>query len=238
MKEPHLPHPLRCVLTGANRGLGLALTRALLQQGHAVVASCRHPSQAIELNQLASEYPTRLHVLLLDVADSRSQAEFVRELPLRLDGIDLLINNAGVMHSGERFGHVRAEVLEDSLRINAIGPFLLTQALAPLLAEAGKVANISSELGSITRVSRFGTPSYGISKAALNMATALLAHALNKRDITVVALHPGWVQTDMGGQGAAITPEQSAHGLLQVISRIGPDDSGQFLDWQGHVLEW
>jgi NAD(P)-dependent dehydrogenase (short-subunit alcohol dehydrogenase family) len=119
-----------------------------------------------------------------------------------------------------------------------MGPFLLTQALAPRLADGARVANITSELGSIGSVTRFGTPSYNISKAAQNMATVLLASALRPRGITVVALHPGWVQTDMGGTGATITPGASVDGLLRVIDGLKPADSGRFLDWRGQPLPW
>ncbi|MCY7353740.1 MAG: SDR family oxidoreductase [Lysobacter sp.] len=230
--------PIRSLVTGANRGLGMALTRALLARGDRVVAACRHPGKASELNGLAGEYPARLHLLPLDVADPKSHAQLARELPLVCDGIDLLINNAGVLHSGERFGSVSAAHLEDSFRINAMGPLLLTQALASQLAEGARIANISSELGSISGLTRFGTPSYNISKAAQNMATVLLKEALSARGIIVLALHPGWVQTDMGGSGATISPEQSAEGLLRVIGGAALADSGQYLDWQGNSLAW
>jgi NAD(P)-dependent dehydrogenase (short-subunit alcohol dehydrogenase family) len=85
---------------------------------------------------------------------------------------------------------------------------------------------------------RFGTPSYAISKAAQNMATVLLAHALQERGIVVLALHPGWVQTDMGGKEATVAPEDSAEGLLRVIEGAKPGDSGRFLDWKGRAIEW
>ena len=229
------------LVTGANRGLGLAMVRALLARGDRVVATCRQPGKATELNRLSGEYPGRLHVLPLDVAQPRAHAELARELPLVLgeDGkLDLLVNNAGVLHTGERFGQLTAANLEDSFRTNVMGPLLLTQTLAPLLGANAKVVAISSELGSISGVSRFGTPSYNISKAALNMASALLARALDDRGITVLALHPGWVQTDMGGQNATVSPEASAAGLLQVIDGATPEDSGRFLDWQGEALPW
>ena len=228
------------LVTGANRGLGLEFVRQLLARGDHVVATCRHPGRAHALNQLAGEHPGRLHVLPLDVADPRAIAELVRELPLLDPGLrlSLLLNSAGVLHSGERFGSVTAANLEDSFRTNAMGPFLLAQALAPALVDGARIANITSELGSIAGLARFGTPSYNISKAAQNMATALLAKALATRGIIVLALHPGWVQTDMGGSDATLTPTQSAQGLLQVIDGATLQSSGRFFDWRGETMEW
>ncbi len=100
------------------------------------------------------------------------------------------------------------------------------------------VANISSEIGSIALRREFRTPSYAIGKAAQNMATSLLSQALAPRGIKVVALHPGWVRTDMGGDNAALSVAESAHGLLHVIDHLAPEDSGRFLDWQGRPLPW
>ena len=231
----------RSLVTGANRGLGLEFVRQLLARGDRVVATCRHPGKATALNALAGEHPGRLHVLPLDVADPRAIAELQRELLLLADDgdrLDLLVNGAGVLHSGERFGSVSAVNLDDSFRTNAMGPFLLTQALATRLADGARVANITSQLGSIANTTRFGTPSYDISKAAQNMATALLAAALRERGIVVVALHPGWVQTDMGGAGATVTPADSVAGLLRVIDGLKQTDSGRFLDWRGQSLPW
>ena len=232
----------RSLVTGANRGLGLEFVRQLLARGDRVIATCRHPGRATALNALAGEHPGRLRVLPLDVADPRAIAEVARELLLLDDDagdhIDLLVNGAGVLHSGERFGSVSAVNLDDSFRTNAMGPFLLTQALAPRLADGARVANITSQLGSIANTSRFGTPSYDISKAAQNMATALLAAALRERGIVVAALHPGWVQTDMGGAGATVTPADSVAGLLRVIGGLKLAGSGRFLDWRGQPLPW
>ena len=236
------------LVTGANRGIGLDFVRQLLARGDHVVAACRQPGKATALNTLAGEHPGRLHVLPLDVADAKSRASLVHDLPLVLGedgGIDLLVNNAGVLHSGERFGHVEQATLEDSLRINTIGPFLLEQALAHLLtdvvdAEPSRtvIANISSQLGSITNTTRFGTPSYDISKAAQNMGSVLLARALAERGIVVLALHPGWVQTEMGGAQAQVAPADAVSGLLQVIDAATMAHSGTFLDWRGKPLPW
>jgi NAD(P)-dependent dehydrogenase (short-subunit alcohol dehydrogenase family) len=227
-----------CLVTGANRGIGLEFTRQLLARGDRVVATCRHPGKAAALNALAGEYPGRLHVLPLDVANAKSRAELVRELPLVCERLHLLVNNAGVLHAGERFGHLSEAHLEDSLRVNAVAPLLLTEALAPTLADDAKVANLSSVLGSIASTARFGTPSYNIGKAAQNMASVLAAHALRERGIVVLALHPGWVQTDMGGEGAQIAPADSVAGLLRVIDASTLADSGRFLDWRGEAVAW
>ena len=241
------------LVTGANRGIGLEFVRQLLARGDHVVAACRHPGKASALNTLAGEHPGRLHVLPLDVADAKSRASLLHDLPLVLgdDGrIDLLLNNAGVLHSGERFGHVEQAMLDDSLRTNAIGPFLLAQDLVPLLCDVAPghaddtgsprtvIANISSQLGSIANTTRFGTPSYAISKAAQNMASVLLARALAERSIVVLALHPGWVQTEMGGAQAQVTPADAVAGLLRVIDAATPSRSGAFLDWRGASLPW
>ena len=235
----------RCLVTGANRGLGLELCRQLLARGGRVVAACRHPGKATALNILAGEYPGRLHVAPLDVAEPKSHAALARELPLLTEGepLDLLINNAGVLRGGERYGSVQAADLETSFRTHALGPFLLVQTLTPQLADGARVANISSEIGSICLRQaglhqEFRTPSYAIGKAAQNMATSLLAQALAPRGIVVVALHPGWVRTDMGTDRAALSPQESARGLLQVIGGLQARDSGAFLDWQGQTLPW
>jgi NAD(P)-dependent dehydrogenase (short-subunit alcohol dehydrogenase family) len=229
-----------CLVTGANRGLGLEFARQLLARGERVVATCRHPGKATALNALAGEHPGRLRVLPLDVAAPRSIAELANELPLLDEALSLrlLVNCAGVLHSGERFGAIDPAIVEDSFRTNAMGPLLVTQALAERLADGAKVANVSSVLGSIASLARFGSPSYDISKAAQNMATALLAKALAPRGIVVLALHPGWAQTDMGGDNATVPVADAVAGLLRVIDGAGPADSGGFRDWRGATLPW
>ena len=229
-----------CLVTGANRGLGLELASQLLARQRHVVATCRHPGKATALNRLAAEHPGRLHVLPLDVADARSRDALLHELPLVTDEepLHLLVNNAGVLCGGERFGQVAAADLDTSFHTHAAGPFLLTQSLAPQLADGAVVANISSEIGSIALRQEFRTPSYAIGKAAQNMATSLLSQVLASRGIKVVALHPGWVRTDMGGDNAALSVAESVSGLLRVIDHLTPADSGRFLDWQGDPLPW
>ncbi|MEO7326173.1 MAG: SDR family oxidoreductase [Dokdonella sp.] len=226
------------LVTGANRGLGLEFVRQLLGRGERVVATCRQPGRAIELTRLAGVHPGHLTVLPLALPDARSMAELVREIEALDLRIGLLVNNAGMLVSGERFGSIEAKSLHDSFAANAQGPFLLTQALASRLADHAKVVNLSSGLASIAGADSLYSPSYSISKAALNMASKLLSIALANRGIVVVALSPGWVQTDMGGVGASLTPAESITAMLRVIDGLQSSDTGGFFAHSGKPLAW
>lgn len=230
----------RCLVTGANRGLGLAFTRQLLARGERVIATARHHGRALELNELAAAHPGHLHVLPLDLARPASIHELAREAAALFDGLDLLINNAGVLHAGERFGRLEPEHFEQAFRTNALGPLLLTEALAELLARGERpvVGNLSTQLGSIAQTHAFRTPSYAMSKAAQNMATRLLAAALAERGVSVLALHPGWVKTAMGGERAQLEPATAAARLLAVLDAATPERSGLFVDGDGKALPW
>jgi NAD(P)-dependent dehydrogenase (short-subunit alcohol dehydrogenase family) len=230
----------RCLITGANRGLGLEFARQLLRRNARVIATARQPGRALELNELAAAHPGRLHILPLDVTAPGSIHELAREAALLFDGLDLLVNNAGLLPSGERFGALDPEVLEASFRTNARGPLLLTEALHGLLkqGERAVVASIGSLVGSIAQTRAFRTPSYAISKAAQNMASRLLAAALAGDGITVLALHPGWVRTEMGGAKAPLAPEDAVARLLAVLDGASIERSGMFLDGDGTALPW
>ena len=232
--------PRTAVVTGANRGLGLEFTRQLLARGDRVVAGCRQPGHADALTELAAAHPGHLHVAPLDVADERSRAAFVAEVAASHPAIDLLVNNAGVLPAGERFGHLEAEVLEHTLRVNTVAPLMLAQALAPLLAKGNRprVFNVSSRLGAMALAEQFGTPSYAISKAALNMATVQMAHALAPLGIDVLAASPGWVRTDMGGDKAPVTARESVHDMLEMLERRQDLGAGEFVDRSGTPLPW
>jgi NAD(P)-dependent dehydrogenase (short-subunit alcohol dehydrogenase family) len=230
----------RCVVSGGNRGLGLEFVRLLLARGDRVIAAARQPGRALELNELAAAHPGHLHILPLDVARPASIHELAREAIALVDGIDLLINNAGVLHGGERFGRLEPAHFETSFRVNALGPLLLAEALAPLLIKGERpvVGNISTHIGSIAQTQGFRTPSYAMGKAAQNMATRQLAAALHEHGVTVIALHPGWVRTEMGGERAPLTPAEAATRLLRVIDAGTLERSGMFLDGDGKALPW
>ena len=207
----------------------------------APAAQAHECAGAIEGRGFAGAYRGQLHVLAADLALTDSVDALAHDAERLFDGLDLLINNAGMLVSGETFGTVSAESLQSSIATNAIGPFLLTQALAPLLAKGNRaiVANISSQLGSMARTNSFYTPSYAISKAAQNMASVLLAHGLADKGVRVIALHPGWVHTDMGGERAPVSPTESVRGLLEVIDGLGTNETtARFLDYQGKPLPW
>jgi len=230
----------RVLVTGANRGLGLEFTRQLLARGDRVYAACRHPGKALALTELAAAHPGHLHVLPLDVDKERSIAELAREVAALTESLDVLINNAGVLVSGERYGALTAKALSETFASNVIGPLLLTQTLSPLLEKAtnAKVMNLSSRLGSLAASGAFGTPSYAISKAALNMATRQLAAALAPKHVTAFCVSPGWVRTDMGGAGAPLLPAQSVAALLKVLDAVKSADAGRFIDTEGGDIPW
>ena len=229
------------LITGANRGLGLEFVRQLLARGDAVTACCREPDQATELHALGKEAGDRFDVLALDVTDAAA----VAGLPGKLkDGkaLAVVINNAGVAAGHEAFGQFEAATMERVLRINSVAPMLVAQAVAPLLEKGGKnpkIVCITSQLGSITNADdlSFGL-SYGMSKAALNMGVKKLSSEMTRRGISMIALHPGWVQTDMGGKNATLRPEQSINGMLKVIDGLTTDDNGRFLTYSGAELPW
>ncbi|MCE5233769.1 MAG: SDR family oxidoreductase [Mizugakiibacter sp.] len=228
----------QCLVTGANRGIGLAFTRALLADGASVLACCRAPAQAAALAELREAHPQRLRVLPLALPGEAAIAALAREVEALDVRLDLLVNNAGMLVSGERFGTVTADALRDSFAINAAAPFLLVQALAERLADGARVLNVSTRLASIAGVTELRTPSYAMSKAALNMATRQLAAALRGRGIPVVAVSPGWVRTDMGGSGATLDADASVRGMLALIDRVTLDDSGRFFGHDGSPIGW
>jgi NAD(P)-dependent dehydrogenase (short-subunit alcohol dehydrogenase family) len=224
---------MRSVVTGANRGIGLELTRQLLARGDQVEAGAREPSRAEALSQLAATADGRLRVHGLDIADDASVRSFalaVGALPLQL-----LINNAGVMgQRGAPLADLDIDSVVRTFSVNAVGPLRVTQALLPALrAGKAKVVNITSTMGSIADNRSGGSMDYRLSKAALNMLSRNLAHELAPDGITVISLHPGWVQTDMGGTRAPLPVEAAVRALLLVIDRLRPEDSGGFFNQRG-----
>jgi len=226
---------MRFVVTGANRGIGLEFVKQLTARGEEVDAAARHPDDAPELQAVARP-GVGLRIHRLDVGEDESVAAFTETLAS--GPVDVLINNAGV--SGAKGGELidPADVLR-VLNVNAVGTLRVVRALLPRLREGKgkKIVNLTSVLGSISDATG-GRYAYRSSKAAVNMVTKLLAEDLRGEGFRTVALHPGWVQTRMGGAGASVPPAQSIRGMLRIIDGLTAEQSGRVFDFQGREIPW
>lgn len=218
------------IVTGANRGIGLALVAKLRARGHTVLAACRKSSA--DLAKLGAEV-----VEGVDVATDQGISALVDAVSGR--SIDLLVNNAGILVFGDRMGELNVEGIRRQFEVNALGPLRLTDALRERLAEGAKVALITSRMGSIDDNSSGGAYGYRMSKAALNMAGKSLAIDLKGRGVAVAILHPGMVKTDMvGGHGGQVEPPDAAEGLLARVDELTLETSGGFWHANGQRLPW
>lgn len=218
------------VITGANRGIGLALTRILAGRGDQVLAICRESSD--ELDQLADQVVTGV-----DVSNEDSVAGLTTMVAELLGHVDIVINNAGVFEN-ETLDEMSYEQIEKQFLINALAPLRLTMALLPLMKEGSKVANITSRMGSMADNSSGGYYGYRASKAALNAFGKSLAIDLEPKGIAVAQLHPGFVQTRMVGFAGDVTPEQAAENLVQRIDQLSLRTTGSFWHANGDTLPW
>lgn len=228
------------LITGANRGIGLELCRQLLAQGDLVFAGCRRPLHASQLQAIAAANP-RLRIITLDVTNDEQVQDAAAIVAGHTDHLNLLINNAGIFPRGERLDGFDAAQMLRVFDVNVAGTMRVTSAFAPLLRRGRnpRIVNISSQLGSLARMDgNWGDYSYNSSKAALNMITRKMSHELGKNGITAVAVHPGWVQTDMGGASATLTVPESARGILTVAAGLTAKQSGQFFTYAGKEHPW
>ena len=231
---------MRVLITGANRGIGLSLVREFVKRGDLVFAGCRSFEQSTDLNDLAAQHPELIKVIPLNVTDLASIIECVQMVAARADSLDILINNAAVHLGDENLSAVKSEDLLSTLQVNAVGPILVSQQFIHLLKNGiqPKIINISSEAGSISRMDDFRGYGYYGSKAAENMYTRALAFDPDTDQVTVIALHPGWVRTDMGGPEAHLSASASAAGIFDVIDALTPQDNGKFYTWEGIEYPW
>jgi NAD(P)-dependent dehydrogenase (short-subunit alcohol dehydrogenase family) len=227
------------VVTGANRGIGLALTRVLLTNGKTVVAICRRPDESTELKELAVLHPERLDLIKGDVDHEEELEAGAAATQKRRQKLDVIFNNAGIMpeRGDESILKIDLGVLRLAYETNVLGAVRVIRAFYPMLAlsERPRILNVSSGLSSISTKDDDAYYAYSISKAALNMLTRAVAHEFAPHGVTTVAISPGWVRTDMGGEEAELSPEESAESLAEAIDRIGPELNGQFLDRHGRM---
>jgi len=266
------------LVTGANRGIGLELVKQLASFGGSpkpglIIAACRNPADAAELNQLSSSSPatkggTEIAVIRLDVTDAASIEESYRAASTLCGGagLNLIINNAGVFpakYEPEKFGF---ESMTEAMKGNAVGPMILTKTFRPLLVKGAQAAAaagggggsssvmstakaavvmMSSNLGSLANMENPTFPptypyyAYNASKAALNMVMKCLSLELAADGILVSSIHPGWVKTDMGGEMAPLTKEDSVAHMIATIAKM---ETGKFYNYDfaetGTYLRW
>ncbi|NLH82834.1 MAG: SDR family oxidoreductase [Phyllobacteriaceae bacterium] len=226
------------LVTGANRGIGLALVSAYADRGDTVIATVRNPDRLHDLATVIESRPDRIEVHRLEVTDAGSIAALAERLAGR--PIDVLINNAGTIGPDHQS---TADMDYDgwltTFRINTLAPLAVARALLPnlRLSDRGKILTISSGMGSMSTTNSDHV-AYRASKAAVNKEMQCLATDLAEEGIAVAVCHPGWVRTEMGGENADISPEVSATGIQHVVDRLALTRTPVFHVWDGGVLPW
>ena len=226
------------LITGTNRGIGLEFVKQFLAREDTVLATCRDMGSATELRQLKND-TRKLHIFELDVSSQKS----MEDLTLQLAGhaIDIFINNAGVYGPRDStFGKVSANEWAKVLQVNAKAPMILTQLLIDNLRDGSdkKLLYITSKMGSIDDNKGGGSYVYRSSKAALNAVVKSISVDLRDSGFSVAVLHPGWVQTDMGGPNALIDVITSVSKMIDVIDNLNFHNSGSFFNYDGGIIPW
>ncbi len=228
------------LITGANRGLGLALTEKLLSEGHQIHAINRRESN--DLLQLREKYPASLWLYRGDVRDESSIRQALETIAGQVGALDIVLNNAAVNmeRSGPQLEQVDFSIYLSTYQVNSIGPLMVVKYALPLLRKGNKklIVNFSSDAGSIGACGRTREYSYCMSKAALNMASRILQNALKEEGIKVLALHPGWFSSDMGGAEAPITPSEAADQIVKLVLNQPDLDGPIYVTAKGETLEW
>lgn len=227
---------LTVLITGANRGIGLEFCKQYAADGWNVIACCRHPESATELSDFSTQYQN-IKIMRLDVSDF-AQIDALA-LQLKDEKIDVLINNAGVYARG-KFGDTDFDEWAQSFKINSMALLKMAEAFVQSVAKSRlkKIAVLTSKMGSIDDNTSGNSYIYRSSKTAVNMIAKSLSIDLKPYGISVITLHPGWVQTDMGGSNGLINAEQSVSGLRRVIDDLSINTSGRFVDYAGKAINW
>lgn len=231
--------PQHVIVTGANRGLGLALTTNLVTRGDQVTATVRALplDSGSALATLQALHPTRLQIHACDMTKPESISAFA--VAMQAHDIAGLINNAGVWGDHQRIDDLNFAEAAHLYQVNALAPLQLSLALrTPLRRGHGKILHITSGLASIADNQSGGNYGYRMSKAALNMMSKSLAIDLKAEGIVSAVVEPGWAQTDMGGPNAPTTVEDSVRGLIEQFDALNASASGQFLSYRGGTMPW
>ncbi|NHJ40624.1 MAG: SDR family oxidoreductase [Asgard group archaeon] len=235
---------MRILITGTNRGLGLEFVKQYLERGEEVIATCRRLEKASDLQKLKNKFGEKLTILQLEVGDQKSINKAHEFIKNKFDNLDILINNAGIRSGGDKDSYTLGELYKEDIckvfSVNSIAPLLIVEKFLDLIVKGTnpKIINITSGLGSIGRKSWVYRYSYCASKSALNMFSKMLSLELKNKGIVVIPMHPGHVQTDLGGYSAPLKPSESIEGMIKVIDSLSIEDSGSYLSWNGEELPW
>ncbi|MES1202163.1 MAG: SDR family oxidoreductase [Pseudomonadota bacterium] len=226
------------LITGANRGIGLEHARQYAAQGARVFATARDVADAAELQTLAGQSNGLVSVHHYDAAMTGAAEELKGAIGDQ--ALDLLLANAGTMGAYVRLADVEADSVLDTFRINALAPLMLAKAFAPnvIASERKLMAFQSSLMGSIEDNGSGGAYAYRISKVSLNMIARTVARDLASNGVIVVTLHPGWVQTRMGGPSAKVSVEKCVEGQQTLLDGLTKSQSGRFFNYDGRELPW
>lgn len=218
----------RCLVTGAARGIGLALVHELLRRGHHVAALVRDPSADGLLALLADQdFESRLTIIAADITNPRALAAARETFPFH--ALDLIVNNAGLSCGPQHAPGFDFEVMNRLFATNSVGAARVYDAFVDLLrlGESPRLVNVSSEAGSLARFRKSKKPDYAMSKAALNAFTCWAA--AEETGLITVSVDPGWTKTDLGGDGAAFTADETGERLATFVERLRPEHNGAFL---------
>ncbi len=228
------------LVTGANKGIGLEIVQQLAKAGFRVFLTARDRQRGEEASKKLQQEGLHVEFLQLDVADAASIEQLAKELASRIDHLDVLVNNAGILLDASNASVLEVEpaLILQTLQTNTLGPLRLIQKLVPLLSNsnAGKVINVSSGGGQLTDMGDWA-PAYSLSKTALNAVTGMMATALGDKHIVVNSICPGWVRTDMGGSGASRSVQQGADTVTWLATEAPSDLTGKFLR-DRQVIPW
>ena len=236
------------IVTGAGKGLGLEFTKQLLASEYKVIATARkvenYPALVTD-----SESNNNLDLMNLDVSSEESIKAFADSLKNKTEHIDLLVNCAGInsksnhphsQASSLKLGELEQQSLLNQFAVNTVGPILLAQSSLPMLkaSRQARVLNVSSWLGPVSIKTSGGNYGYCTSKSALNMMNVALANDLKEDGVICVNFNPGWVRSDMGGDKAKLSAEESVEGMLKTLEGLGAEATGRFLQWDGTEHPW